>query len=238
MKAMKKEYGKKKGEEVFYASANKGKIKNVHEELKKEDIEKFATEEEKEFLKEKDYKKILKRGMRRKARQFKLGDIYMNSKTDEDFSQKVKGKYTPSEIKKFMTQEDIDQYATEDEKEFLKENNISGHNYEGFPSKPAYFSTLTDMVREDPENAHIVLHRVWLDGFKEGMQNKENEIKYGAVIPKYEIGNIPLSNKELTDWDSIHDIKKGKEKWKKEQEGFVKKGMIKKNGIWGYPKKD
>lgn len=28
-KAMEKEYGKKKGEKVFYASANKGKIKGV-----------------------------------------------------------------------------------------------------------------------------------------------------------------------------------------------------------------
>ena len=28
--AMTKEYGEKKGEEVFYASANKGKIKGVH----------------------------------------------------------------------------------------------------------------------------------------------------------------------------------------------------------------
>ncbi len=30
MRAMKKEYGAKKGEEVFYASANKGTIKGVH----------------------------------------------------------------------------------------------------------------------------------------------------------------------------------------------------------------
>lgn len=30
MGAMRKEYGKKKGEQVFYASANKGKIKGVH----------------------------------------------------------------------------------------------------------------------------------------------------------------------------------------------------------------
>ncbi len=29
---MDKEYGKKKGDSVFYASANKGKIKNVHED--------------------------------------------------------------------------------------------------------------------------------------------------------------------------------------------------------------
>jgi hypothetical protein len=29
-KAMQKEYGKKKGEDVFYASANKGRIKGVH----------------------------------------------------------------------------------------------------------------------------------------------------------------------------------------------------------------
>ena len=29
MKAMKKQYGKKKGETVFYASKNKGKIKGV-----------------------------------------------------------------------------------------------------------------------------------------------------------------------------------------------------------------
>lgn len=28
-RAMKKEYGEKKGEQVFYASANKGKIKGV-----------------------------------------------------------------------------------------------------------------------------------------------------------------------------------------------------------------
>jgi hypothetical protein len=30
LKAMKKEYGSKKGESVFYASANKKKIKGVH----------------------------------------------------------------------------------------------------------------------------------------------------------------------------------------------------------------
>lgn len=30
MKAMKKEYGAKKGEQVFYASSNKGTIKGVH----------------------------------------------------------------------------------------------------------------------------------------------------------------------------------------------------------------
>lgn len=30
-KNMEKEYGSKKGEQVFYASANKGTIKNVHE---------------------------------------------------------------------------------------------------------------------------------------------------------------------------------------------------------------
>ena len=30
MKSMKDKYGDKKGESVFYASANKGKIKNVH----------------------------------------------------------------------------------------------------------------------------------------------------------------------------------------------------------------
>ena len=29
MKSMKKQYGKKRGEEVFYASKNKGKIKGV-----------------------------------------------------------------------------------------------------------------------------------------------------------------------------------------------------------------
>lgn len=34
-KAMVKEYGKKKGEEVFYASANKGTIKGVHKKGKK-----------------------------------------------------------------------------------------------------------------------------------------------------------------------------------------------------------
>jgi hypothetical protein len=52
MKSMKSQYGKKKGEQVFYASANKGKIKGVHEEVTKEDIEQFATEDEKKFLKE------------------------------------------------------------------------------------------------------------------------------------------------------------------------------------------
>lgn len=31
MKAMKAQYGDKKGEQVFYASANAGKITNVHE---------------------------------------------------------------------------------------------------------------------------------------------------------------------------------------------------------------
>ena len=39
-------YGKKKGEKVFYASANKGTIKGVHGE----DIEKYATPDEKLFL--------------------------------------------------------------------------------------------------------------------------------------------------------------------------------------------
>jgi len=54
MKAMKSEYGKKKGEEVFYASANKGNIKGVHGKSKvaKEDIEKYGTEDEKKFLME------------------------------------------------------------------------------------------------------------------------------------------------------------------------------------------
>jgi hypothetical protein len=35
MKAMKKEYGSKKGESVFYASAKKKKIKGVHKGKKK-----------------------------------------------------------------------------------------------------------------------------------------------------------------------------------------------------------
>ena len=35
MKAMKEEYGKEKGEAVFYASANKGTIKGVHKGKKK-----------------------------------------------------------------------------------------------------------------------------------------------------------------------------------------------------------
>ena len=35
MKSMKKQYGKKKGEQVFYASKNKGKIKNVDKKRKK-----------------------------------------------------------------------------------------------------------------------------------------------------------------------------------------------------------
>ena len=30
MRSMKKQYGAKKGKQVFYASANKGKIKGVH----------------------------------------------------------------------------------------------------------------------------------------------------------------------------------------------------------------
>jgi len=46
MKNMRKTYGKEKAEKVFYASANKGKIKGVHAE----DIEKYATEDEKLFL--------------------------------------------------------------------------------------------------------------------------------------------------------------------------------------------
>ncbi len=33
--AMKKEYGPKKGEEVFYASINKGKLKRMHKGGKK-----------------------------------------------------------------------------------------------------------------------------------------------------------------------------------------------------------
>ena len=35
MKSMKKQYGKKKGETVFYASKNKGKIKGVDRKRKK-----------------------------------------------------------------------------------------------------------------------------------------------------------------------------------------------------------
>lgn len=35
MKSMKKEYGKKKGEQVFYASKNKGTIKNVEKRSRK-----------------------------------------------------------------------------------------------------------------------------------------------------------------------------------------------------------
>ena len=35
MKSMKSRYGKKKGEQVFYASKNKGKIKNVDKKRKK-----------------------------------------------------------------------------------------------------------------------------------------------------------------------------------------------------------
>ena len=35
MKSMKKTYGKKKGEQVFYASKNKGKIRNVDKKRKK-----------------------------------------------------------------------------------------------------------------------------------------------------------------------------------------------------------
>lgn len=35
MNAMQKEYGAKKGEEVFYASANAGKITGVHEAAKR-----------------------------------------------------------------------------------------------------------------------------------------------------------------------------------------------------------
>ena len=35
MKSMKNRYGKKKGEQVFYASKNKGKIKNVDKKKKK-----------------------------------------------------------------------------------------------------------------------------------------------------------------------------------------------------------
>lgn len=34
-KAMEKEYGKKKGDEVFYASQNKGNIKGTHKARKK-----------------------------------------------------------------------------------------------------------------------------------------------------------------------------------------------------------
>ena len=35
MKSMKKQYGKKKGKQVFYASKNKGKIKNVYKKRTK-----------------------------------------------------------------------------------------------------------------------------------------------------------------------------------------------------------
>lgn len=34
-RAMEKEYGKKKGDEVFYASINKGKLKGAHKGKKK-----------------------------------------------------------------------------------------------------------------------------------------------------------------------------------------------------------
>lgn len=34
-RAMQKQYGKKKGTQVFHASANKGTIKNVHKKRKK-----------------------------------------------------------------------------------------------------------------------------------------------------------------------------------------------------------
>lgn len=34
-KAMEKQYGKKKGDQVFYASINKGKIKGAHKKRKK-----------------------------------------------------------------------------------------------------------------------------------------------------------------------------------------------------------
>jgi len=35
MSAMKKQYGKKRGEQVFYASKNKGKIKGVEKNTRK-----------------------------------------------------------------------------------------------------------------------------------------------------------------------------------------------------------
>lgn len=35
MKSMKEQYGSKRGKEVFYASANKGKIKGVEQKKKK-----------------------------------------------------------------------------------------------------------------------------------------------------------------------------------------------------------
>jgi len=35
MRAMRKEYGKKKGTSIFYASVNKGRIKGVHGKKKK-----------------------------------------------------------------------------------------------------------------------------------------------------------------------------------------------------------
>jgi len=35
MRAMKEEYGSKRGEQVFYASKNKGKIKGVEKKKKK-----------------------------------------------------------------------------------------------------------------------------------------------------------------------------------------------------------
>ena len=35
LRAMRKQYGKKKGTSVFYASANSGKIKRVHAKSKK-----------------------------------------------------------------------------------------------------------------------------------------------------------------------------------------------------------
>jgi hypothetical protein len=52
MTAMKSEYGKKKGEKVFYASANKGTIKGVHgkRKLTKDDIQKYGTLEEIKLL--------------------------------------------------------------------------------------------------------------------------------------------------------------------------------------------
>jgi len=82
-KAMHKQYGKKKGEEVFYASANKGTIKGVHGE----DINKYATEEEKEMLKENMKSLIEKYGTNEEKQFLKEAGVY-DLPVDPDFTRK------------------------------------------------------------------------------------------------------------------------------------------------------
>jgi hypothetical protein len=83
LKKMRKTYGKEKGEEVFYASANKGKIKGVHAE----DVEKYATPEEKQFLKEYQTIDDTRKGFKKRTWDFN-DKIASNAKLNKEYSPK------------------------------------------------------------------------------------------------------------------------------------------------------